>query len=222
MSRQSLTPVILPADPAIPMEAATKQYVDAVLAGIGTGLSAYPVGSIYIGLTPTNPNTFFGGTWIPFAKGRVLVSLDDTDPDFDTAREVGGEKTHVLLPAEMPVHTHVQNSHNHTQNSHNHTQDAHNHTQDPHTHTLPEGRNGTTFAQGGAYNATGWVTSGTSPVTAPPLQSVTPTNNSITPTNNVATATNVALTAVNQNAGSDLAHNNLQPFAVVYMWERTA
>lgn len=32
----------------------------------------------------------------------------------------GGEVNHTLTEAEMPVHTHVQNSHNHTQDAHNH------------------------------------------------------------------------------------------------------
>lgn len=34
MSRKYLTPVVLPADPAAPMEAATKQYVDAQTATV--------------------------------------------------------------------------------------------------------------------------------------------------------------------------------------------
>jgi len=35
MARQFLTPVVLPADPVAPMEASTKQYVDALAGGTG-------------------------------------------------------------------------------------------------------------------------------------------------------------------------------------------
>lgn len=63
----------------------------------------YPVGSIYIETTGTNPNTTFGvGTWTAFGSGRVPVGYDSGDTDFDTAEETGGSKTHTLTSAEIP------------------------------------------------------------------------------------------------------------------------
>lgn len=63
----------------------------------------FPVGSIYTNATDdTNPATLLGfGTWEAFGEGRVLVGLDASDSDFDTAEETGGEKEHELTEAEM-------------------------------------------------------------------------------------------------------------------------
>ena len=68
----------------------------------------YPVGSIYINANNgTNPATLLGfGTWERFGEGRVLVSQDSTDADFDAIGETGGEKTHQLTVDEMPSHNH--------------------------------------------------------------------------------------------------------------------
>jgi hypothetical protein len=76
---------------------------------IATIASIYPVGSIYINAAvATNPATLLGfGTWTAFGAGRVMVGLDATDSDFDTAQETGGSKTHTLTIAEMPSHTHT-------------------------------------------------------------------------------------------------------------------
>jgi len=75
----------------------------------------YPVGSIYISTTSTNPNIVFGfGTWASFGAGKTLVGLDSGDGDFDEAEKTGGAKTHTLTTAEMPEHTHIQNAHSHT------------------------------------------------------------------------------------------------------------
>ena len=43
---------------------------------------------------------------LPNLKGRVPVGLDTSDTSFDTLGETGGEKTHTLLEAEMPTHSH--------------------------------------------------------------------------------------------------------------------
>lgn len=76
--------------------------------------------------------------------------------------------------------------------AHTHIQNSHNHTQDSHTHTYATNRGGVSYT-GGANNAidsslgaAGSTTGGT-------------------------VATNQAATATNQNAGSDTAHNNVQP-----------
>ena len=68
----------------------------------------YPVGSIYINaISATNPATLLGfGTWVAFGAGKVIVGLDSSDTDFDTAEETGGAKTHTLTTSEIPSHTH--------------------------------------------------------------------------------------------------------------------
>jgi|8_EtaG_2_1085327.scaffolds.fasta_scaffold00715_13 microcystin-dependent protein len=71
--------------------------------------AVYPVGSIYINAAvATNPGTLLGfGTWTAFGAGRVIVGLDGTDSDFDTAQETGGAKTHTLSLSETPSHAHT-------------------------------------------------------------------------------------------------------------------
>lgn len=52
----------------------------------------YPVGSIYMNINPTNPKLLFGGTWVRFGKGRVPVSVDEDDTDFNKAGKMSGSK----------------------------------------------------------------------------------------------------------------------------------
>lgn len=56
MSRKSLVPIELPADPTAPLEAATKQYVDAN-AGGGGGDSV-PVGAVFMWVSNTLPGKY--------------------------------------------------------------------------------------------------------------------------------------------------------------------
>ena len=141
-------------------------------------IRAFPVGGVFIAVVSTDPATLLGyGTWSAFGAGRVLVGLDSGDTDFDTVEETGGAKTHTLTSAEMPSHTHTQNSH---------------------THVLTELRDATTGAAS--------------------------TNIALTldATSTLGTKTTGATTATNQNTGGGGAHNNVQPYIVVYMWKRTA
>ena len=129
--------------------------------------SIYPVGAIYTAITSGSPATVFGGTWVSFGQGRVMVGHDDAaDPDTDFVAPsgdgssvlVGGAKTHTLSVDEIPSHTHgISNFED------------------------PTG----TGSNGSANGASSFST-------------------------------------VNTDAtGGGGAHNNLQPYVVVYMWKRT-
>ena len=52
-----------------------------------------------------NPNLYYSNqTWERYGNGRVTVGVNESDTDFDTAGNTGGEKTHTLTVAEMPSH----------------------------------------------------------------------------------------------------------------------
>jgi microcystin-dependent protein len=198
--------------------------------------------------SPPSETTYGAGDGVntfnlPNLKGRVPVGADPTQTEFDVLGETGGEKTHLLTAAEMPTHSHTQDSHTHTQtahthvqNSHSHTQNAHNHTQDAHGHAQSnaavDGFQG--YVSGVAARARVAAGTTTSPyaITAPSTnidgigytgiasntatnQSTTATSNAATATSNNTTATNNSTTATNQATGGGGAHNNLQPYVVL-------
>ena len=66
----------------------------------------YPVGSIYISTSGTNPSTIYGGTWERYGQGKTLVGLNESETEFSTVNKIGGEKTHTLTINEMPSHNH--------------------------------------------------------------------------------------------------------------------
>lgn len=61
----------------------------------------YPVGSIYMSVNSTSPETLFGGTWERI-QGRFLLAADDGH----AAGSTGGEEKHELTIDELPGHTH--------------------------------------------------------------------------------------------------------------------
>jgi microcystin-dependent protein len=167
--------------------------------------AVYPVGSIYVATVSTSPATLFGfGTWSAFGPGRTLVSLDAGQTEFDVVEETGGVKTVTLTAQQSGLR-----GHNHTQDPHNHVQDGHAHG--PGTYNVELTVVGNTTATGGSNRATG----ASSPDATPAVHG---NSGSATATNQAATATNQA--AADSDAPN--AHNNLQPYIVVYMWKRTA
>lgn len=76
----------------------------------------YPVGSIYISTSATNPATLFGvGTWVRIGEGRGLVDCGSTIKALST----GGSETVTLTANELPAHNHkatagAAGGHNHT------------------------------------------------------------------------------------------------------------
>lgn len=78
---------------------------------------AYPISSIFISVSSTNPGTSLGfGTWVAFGTGRMLVGIDTGDTSFDVVEETGGAKTVTIAQANLPnistgagtAHAHVQ------------------------------------------------------------------------------------------------------------------
>lgn len=68
----------------------------------------YPVGSIYMSVNDTSPASLFGGTWQRWGQGRVPVSIDTTQTEFNSVEKTGGEKTHSLTTAELAQHSHTE------------------------------------------------------------------------------------------------------------------
>ena len=140
----------------------------------------YPVGSIYMSASSTNPQTLFGGTWTQL-KDRFLLGAGDSY----TAGNTGGEATHLLTVDEMPSHTHTIAS------------------SGGHTHTAK-------------FKESKYPSSGSSRDFA--------RKSSTTDQNSTAqvTVSNGAHTHTPENTGGGVAHNNMPPYLVVYMWKRTA
>lgn len=67
--------------------------------------SIYPVGSVYISLTSTNPGTYLKGVWEQFAQGRTLVGVgsgsDGSNTQTFDVNDTGGEYKHLLTKKEL-------------------------------------------------------------------------------------------------------------------------
>lgn len=86
--------------------AANAEAIQTLKSGIQLGsisitqllLMAHPIGSIYSSTATTSPADLFGGTWERI-KGAFIWGIDDGE----TVGVTGGEKTHTLTEAELPV-----------------------------------------------------------------------------------------------------------------------
>jgi hypothetical protein len=215
----------------------------------------YPIGSIYMSIQATDPCTIFGGTWRSWGSGRVPIGVNTSDSDFNIPNKAGGGKTksytpsgsvnnHVLTVAEMPSHTHAQNSHNHTQNAHNHIQEPHKHFQDSHSHSVRSGKlivtandvpgndNSGSYMSGEGLRYP-YLNQGESFSAQRVTEGAVPDIFHTTAVNDPAVATNNAATATNQNTGGGGGHNHgftgtaaninvVQPYITCYMWVREA
>lgn len=93
----------------------TSDGVEVAVTGVsggGSALSAWPVGSIFMSTTSTNPATLLGGgTWSAWGTGKVPIAIDTNDTDFNTVEKIGGSKTTTIAAANLPKHTHDMGHH---------------------------------------------------------------------------------------------------------------
>lgn len=83
-------------------------------------LLSYPIGSIYMSVNATSPDTLFGGTWERIT-GRFLLAATDggavntNSNEWQAPGSMAGEAAHTLSIEEMPAHTHgAVGDHRHT------------------------------------------------------------------------------------------------------------
>ena len=156
----------------------------------------YPVGSIYMSMSATNPHDLFGvGTWERISQGRMLLGADDSTYE---AGATGGEATHTLTANEMPAHSHDGKTSwadlkGNLSNSDN----------DSITCSHSVGTSGI-FSRGNGWGHFGGQASG----------------------DNVTTSLKVNAShdhslSINSTGGGQ-AHNNMSPYLAVYIWQRTA
>lgn len=82
----------------------TKSEVEALIASIKV---VPAIGTILMNSESTfDPNTEYPGTTWHRIKGRVVVGVDESDPDFSVSGKMGGEKAHILTLEEMASHYH--------------------------------------------------------------------------------------------------------------------
>jgi hypothetical protein len=70
----------------------------------------FPVGFIYMSTSSDNPSAIYPGTtWVAWGSGRVPVSVDTNNNNFNVVEKTGGSTTHTLTINEMPSHNHKAN-----------------------------------------------------------------------------------------------------------------
>lgn len=171
----------------------------------------YPVGSIYISARGTDPGALFGGVWQSIAGGRCLIGANNAYK----AGGTGGEETHVLTTKEMPKHSHTASVSKNGEHKHNRgtmeitgTFAADDSARAGHHGELPTGA----FYDAGRVNLDLDSSSGNG------TRVGFKASNAWTGETSAVGAH--AHTCTIGNFGDGGAHNNMQPYLVVYIWQR--
>jgi microcystin-dependent protein len=156
--------------------------------------AAWPVNSLYSSTNSTDPSISLGvGTWIRYGKGRVMVSLDEGQMEFDAPGETGGTKSVILSAAQSGI------------NGHSHAFSG---------ETDMRGLSSVSFSLAEATSnpdSTSTVYRGTN--TSALTRYMTGSGH---------THTFSGATAATASAAASESHTNLQPYITVYVWKRTA
>jgi len=185
----------------------TTAFVQAALQAL------HPIGSIYTSTSATNPGTSFGfGTWVAFGAGRVMIG----NGSGYTAGATGGSADAIVVS-----HTHTGTTGT-TSNDHTHTLSGTTGGQNQnHVHTSGMPSDFGAFGLAGITNTDGkggTIPYGTSPITD--VNNVDHTHTFSGGTSGQNDSHTHSFTTA--SAGASGTNANLQPYVVVYMWNRTA
>lgn len=180
--------------------------------GSGTAVNPYPVGSIYLSVTNTNPATLFGGTWEQL-KNKFLLAADDATTGAHGG-DSGGEKDHTLSIAEMPIHKHdVDVGSKSAFNTG---------TASPGTSTDGEHTHGAKVTPAGGSGSLSKIYSGAAPYSTLNDHIIEDGAHEHTVDAHAHQVPAHDHAVLESNKGSGSAHNNMPPYLAVYMWKRTA
>jgi microcystin-dependent protein len=193
-------------------------------AGSADVSNAWPIGSIFFSALATNPGTLLGfGTWTAFGAGRMPIGFDAAQAEFDTLLEEGGEKTTPLVEGNLPVHNHsvaLTSGDDTPDHGHHMDFDTGGESAD-HSHGYEA--NATLVNTGTAFNAQRQSASGGTAGTRTTYgRSNGHVHDVIGDTWGAGARHQHPINGNTGNKGSGVAHNNLPPYIVVYMWRRTA
>lgn len=169
----------------------------------------YPVGAIYTSVVATNPSQLFGfGTWEELPQGRMLLAQGSNY----AAGSTGGEAMHTLTIAEMPRHSHYDD----TEAAGNHNHGGTTNSSGNHNHNLVKNfgnspnraGNGTYINKDNSDNIRNLET----------LKTTDAGSHSHTFT----TTDNGNHTHRIKADGGSQPHNNMPPYLAVYMWKRVS
>lgn len=185
-------------------------------------LEKYPIGSIYITTTNTNPSTTIGGTWESFATGRTLVGVSSDG----TVGTTGGSSSVTLTTAQMPAHTHSFTASGSVSSTFTGTTANVSTNAASHTHTLPIIKSSAESTSYGIVSG-GTSTFGTRVICADRSNNWTLSDTSDAHYHTYKASGTVKSTFTGtkgntSNTGSGTAFSVLNPYITVYMWKRTA
>lgn len=186
----------------------------------------YPVGSIYLSVSATDPATVFGGTWTQLSGGYVLKTISSGTGGAETAAGNTGDTTLTAAQSGVPAHSHGLNSHTHSIPALSGTTGSHNHS----IYSATDTGNGITGYPNSCPSANSWVseryayatTAGSGTASVGKTNSVS--SLSVTTTANT-TGQATGSTANNTAANASAAHNHtagMPANIAVYAWKRTA
>ena len=168
--------------------------------------ATYPVGSIYMSMNNTNPASLFGGTWEAIG-GRFLIGAGANEANnVDTygsmsanainlsANQKGGEPRHQLKTNEMPSHSHAQAAHSHRPSNTSYSFHVYRTNASRREVTVRANTSDASLGYGSFLGSSGWGGVELTDSRTPAIQ----------------------------NTGGGENHNNMPPYLVVYMWQRTA
>lgn len=220
--------------------ASTAFVTAAVAAAVGVGgatASAWPVGSVFLAYSATNPATLLGftSTWVQIAQGQMLVGQLNADPNFGTLGNTGGALTVTLSTNQIPAHTHTFTTGLSPANNHTHggttgyqvtglTDSGHQHTEffggpGGGSSWLAPANQPTSNSSAGVGQA-GTTGIGAAQLVEPSSGGNTGHAHAFSTGYESAEHTHSGTTAANTTTGASVSI--LNPYLVVYIWRRTA